>query len=96
VGKSSLVNALVPAAMRKTDQVSSATYFGRHTSSSVVAFALPTGSFLIDTPGLRTFGLAHITAKEFETKARARLNADSERFAHLMQLVQDLPAQRNY
>jgi ribosome biogenesis GTPase len=96
VGKSSLVNALVPDAMRETGQVSSATYFGRHTSSSVVAFALPTSGLLIDTPGLRTFGLAHITAKEFETKARTRLNAESEQFAHLMELVQDLPAQRNY
>jgi hypothetical protein len=62
----------------------------------VVAFALPTSGLLIDTPGLRTFGLAHITAKEFETKARTRLNAESEQFAHLMELVQDLPAQRNY
>lgn len=96
VGKSSLVNALVPAAGRETGHVSSATSFGRHTSSSVVAFALPSGGLLIDTPGLRTFGLAHITVKEFETKARNRLNTESEKFQELLKLVQDLPAQRNY
>jgi ribosome biogenesis GTPase len=59
VGKSTLVNRLVPAAQRATGAVS-AVGRGRHTSSSVVALPLPGGGWVIDTPGLRSFGLAHV------------------------------------
>ena len=34
---------------------------GRHTSSSAIAFPLPEGGWVIDTPGLRSFGLAHVS-----------------------------------
>jgi ribosome biogenesis GTPase / thiamine phosphate phosphatase len=66
VGKSTLVNALVPDAVRATGSVNVVTGRGRHTSSSVVAFPLavrgkPPG-WLIDTPGLRGFGLGHVSA----------------------------------
>ena len=37
---------------------------GRHTSSSVVLFDLPQGGMVIDTPGIRSFGLAHVTADD--------------------------------
>jgi len=60
VGKSTLVNALIPAAERAVGTVSPVTGRGRHTSSSVVAFRLPGGGWIIDTPGLRGFGLGHI------------------------------------
>jgi ribosome biogenesis GTPase / thiamine phosphate phosphatase len=61
VGKSTLVNALIPAADRAVGSVSPVTGRGRHTSSSAVAFRLPEeGGLIIDTPGLRSFGLAHI------------------------------------
>ncbi len=63
VGKSTLVNALVPGAGRSTGVVSDIGK-GRHTSTSAVALALPepmTG-WVIDTPGLRSFGLAHVGA----------------------------------
>lgn len=60
VGKSTLVNALVPDADRATGVVS-ATGRGRHTSSSAVALPLPGGGWVIDTPGIRSFGLAHVT-----------------------------------
>jgi ribosome biogenesis GTPase len=60
VGKSTLVNALVPSAERAVGEVSPATGRGRHTSSSVVALPLPGGGWLIDTPGLRSFGLGHL------------------------------------
>jgi ribosome biogenesis GTPase len=60
VGKSTLVNALVPAAYRAVGIVSPVTGRGRHTSSSSVALPLPDGGWIIDTPGLRSFGLAHI------------------------------------
>lgn len=60
VGKSTLVNALIPGADRAVGTVSPVTGRGRHTSSSAVALRLPGGGWLIDTPGLRGFGLAHI------------------------------------
>ncbi|HEY1915038.1 MAG TPA: ribosome small subunit-dependent GTPase A [Streptosporangiaceae bacterium] len=66
VGKSTLVNALVPDADRAVGAVNPVTGRGRHTSSSAVALRLPEdqgGGWLIDTPGLRSFGLAHVSAE---------------------------------
>jgi ribosome biogenesis GTPase / thiamine phosphate phosphatase len=60
VGKSTLVNALVPAAARETGGVNAVTGRGRHTSSSAVVLPLPDGGWVIDTPGVRSFGLAHV------------------------------------
>ena len=64
VGKSSLVNALIPDAGRAVGRVNAVTGKGRHTSSSAIALRLPPGgetSWLIDTPGVRGFGLGHVT-----------------------------------
>ena len=61
VGKSTLVNALIPGADRAVGTVSPVTGRGRHTSSSAVALPLPGGGWLIDTPGLRGFGLGHVS-----------------------------------
>ncbi|HEY3877455.1 MAG TPA: ribosome small subunit-dependent GTPase A [Trebonia sp.] len=62
VGKSSLVNALVPDAGRAVGHVNAVTGKGRHTSSSAIALRLPDDSgWLIDTPGVRGFGLGHVT-----------------------------------
>jgi ribosome biogenesis GTPase / thiamine phosphate phosphatase len=69
VGKSTLVNALVPAAERAVGEVNPVTGRGRHTSSSAVALRLadappgsePAGGWIIDTPGLRSFGLGHVS-----------------------------------
>jgi ribosome biogenesis GTPase / thiamine phosphate phosphatase len=64
VGKSTLINALVPAAHRAIGLVS-AIGKGRHTSSSAIALPLPDDAgWVIDTPGLRSFGLAHVTADD--------------------------------
>lgn len=60
VGKSTLVNALIPGADRSTGVVNSVTGRGRHTSTSVRALVLPGGGWIIDTPGVRSFGLAHV------------------------------------
>ncbi|KGN39363.1 ribosome small subunit-dependent GTPase A [Knoellia subterranea] len=61
VGKSTLVNALVPGAYRATGVVNDVTGRGRHTSTSAVALQLPDGDgWVIDTPGIRSFGLAHV------------------------------------
>jgi ribosome biogenesis GTPase len=60
VGKSTIVNALVPSADRATGGVNVVTGRGRHTSSSALALELPDGGWVIDTPGLRSFGLAYV------------------------------------
>jgi len=62
VGKSTLMNTLVPAADRSVGRVNPVTGQGRHTSSSLVAIPLGDG-WLIDTPGLRGFGLGHVSAE---------------------------------
>jgi ribosome biogenesis GTPase / thiamine phosphate phosphatase len=64
VGKSTLVNALVPGAGRTTGIVNAVTGRGRHTSTSAYALELPGGGWVIDTPGIRSFGLAHVTPRE--------------------------------
>jgi ribosome biogenesis GTPase len=63
VGKSTLVNRLVPDAFRATGEVTRVGK-GRHTSSSAVLLDLPGGGTVIDTPGIRSFGLAHVTAED--------------------------------
>lgn len=62
VGKSTLVNALVPAADRAVGHVNEVTGRGRHTSTSAVAIELPGGGWIVDTPGVRSFGLGHVKA----------------------------------
>jgi len=65
VGKSTLVNALVPGASRATGHVNETTGRGRQTSTSAVALALPTGDgWVIDTPGIRSLGVAHVQTEQ--------------------------------
>lgn len=61
VGKSTLVNRLIPDAHRATGEVSELTGKGRHTSTSAYAMELPGGGWLIDTPGVRSFGIMHVS-----------------------------------
>jgi ribosome biogenesis GTPase / thiamine phosphate phosphatase len=85
VGKSTLVNALVPDAQRATGVVNAVTGRGRHTSSSSVALrlhateeeraaGLPAAGWVIDTPGIRSFGLGHVDPanilRSFAARAR--------------------------
>lgn len=63
VGKSTLVNALVPDAGRATGHVNQVTGRGRHTSSSTVSLryrGAAGNGWVIDTPGVRSFGLGHV------------------------------------
>jgi ribosome biogenesis GTPase len=60
VGKSTLVNRLVPDADRAVGDVNVHTGRGRHTSSSSVALSID-GGWIVDTPGVRSFGLGHVT-----------------------------------
>lgn len=59
VGKSTLVNALT-GSQRAVGVVNTVTGRGRHTSSSTVSFKVPSGGWIIDTPGVRSFGLGHV------------------------------------
>ena len=59
VGKSTLVNALVPDAHRAVGRVNDVTGRGRHTSSSTVSLRIGSG-WIVDTPGVRSFGLGHV------------------------------------
>jgi ribosome biogenesis GTPase len=65
VGKSTLVNALVPDAGRQVGDVNAVTGRGRHTSTSAIMFGLPgADGWIIDTPGIRSFGLAHVEPQD--------------------------------
>ena len=62
VGKSTLINELAPDAHRIIGSVNDLTGKGKHTSTSVIAFPLPKANgIVIDTPGIRSFGLAHVS-----------------------------------
>ncbi|NUP38801.1 MAG: ribosome small subunit-dependent GTPase A [Streptomyces sp.] len=61
VGKTTLVNALVPERKRATGRVNAVTGRGRHTTTSALALPLPDDDgWVIDTPGVRSFGLHHV------------------------------------
>ena len=64
VGKSSLVNALLPAAALEVSELSTRSGLGQHTTVTARLFDLPGGGRLIDSPGVREFGLWHISEAE--------------------------------
>jgi ribosome biogenesis GTPase len=69
VGKSTLVNALVPDADRAIGHVNVVTGRGRHTSTSAILLRVPDPdpdreAWIIDTPGIRSFGLAHVQPED--------------------------------
>ena len=81
VGKSTLVNALVPDARRDVGVVNAVTGRGRHTSTSAYMLALPGGEgWIIDTPGIRSFGLAHVQPEDL-----------IEAFPDLDEMTEDCP-----
>jgi len=68
VGKSTLINALVPGATRATSDVNEVTGKGRHTSSSAIALrTADANTWVIDTPGVRSFGLAGVAPEAVVT-----------------------------
>ncbi len=77
VGKSSLLNALFPGMNRKTQDVSGWSGKGQHTTTFAEMFDLPFGGRIIDTPGMREFGLVNISKTELShyfPEMRIRLN----------------------
>jgi len=60
MGKSTLINALAPAARARVGEISDALRSGRHTTSSAMLYRLPgDDGWLVDSPGMKVFGLAH-------------------------------------
>src|SRR5699024_7728396 len=81
VGKSTLLNALVPGPHRAIGVVNAVTGRGRHASSSALAMQLPDeAGWVIDTPGVRSFGLGHVDPDEL-----------LEAFTDLAELAEDCP-----
>ena len=77
VGKSSLINALLPGFDIKTGEVSEWSDKGQHTTTFAEMHALPFGGYLIDTPGIRELGIVDIEKEElshFFVEMRDRLN----------------------
>jgi len=77
VGKSSLINALMPDLDNKTGEVSEASDKGQHTTTFAEMHELPFGGYLIDTPGIRELGIFDIRPEElghYFVEMRALLN----------------------
>lgn len=66
VGKSTLVNALIPEADVRTAEISRALNAGRHTTTHTRLYELPQGGALIDSPGMQEFGLHHLGLDELQ------------------------------
>lgn len=63
VGKSSLINALLPEAELITGDVSETSGLGQHTTTTAKLLHFPSGGDLVDSPGVREFALWHLPAE---------------------------------
>ena len=70
MGKSTLINALLPGAMAPTREISAALDSGKHTTTHATHYRLDADSALIDSPGLQEFGLAHLSVSDIESGFR--------------------------
>lgn len=82
VGKSSLIKALDPALEPRVGEISDAHEQGRHTTTFYEMYSLATGGFIVDTPGLRGFGLVDLKKEEIALYFPEMLKASQDcRFA---------------
>ena len=63
VGKSTLVNSLMPEAAALTGEISDSSGLGQHTTTTARLYHFPSGGILIDSPGIREFALWHLEAE---------------------------------
>ncbi len=70
VGKSSIINALLPDLDLQVGRLSAATNLGKHTTSASTCYTLPFGGELIDSPGVRSFRLLKLDSRELENGFR--------------------------
>jgi ribosome biogenesis GTPase / thiamine phosphate phosphatase len=64
MGKSTIINGLVPHASARVAEISTALGTGRHTTTHAELYHLDASSHIIDSPGLQEFGLAHLTVAD--------------------------------
>ncbi len=64
MGKSTIINALIPGAAAATAEISAALDSGRHTTTHARLYHLDAGADLIDSPGMQEFGLHHLTQQD--------------------------------
>jgi len=74
VGKSSLLNVLFPGMNRKTQDVSGWSGKGQHTTTFAEMFDLPQGGKIIDTPGMREFGIVDLSKQELSCAIKDAVN----------------------
>ena len=66
MGKSTLINALIPGTAAATREISAALDSGKHTTTHARLYRLDDGAAIVDSPGLQEFGLAHLSREEIE------------------------------
>jgi len=64
VGKSSLINTLIPDLDLRVDEISTKTKLGRHTTTNTTIYHIPSGGDLIDSPGIREFQINELSSKQ--------------------------------
>jgi ribosome biogenesis GTPase len=66
MGKSTLLNLLVPDAQARTREISTALGSGKHTTTATRMYRLNVNSTLVDSPGFQEFGLHHLSKSQLE------------------------------
>ena len=67
VGKSSLINSLIPDLQLRVNEISSKSKLGKHTTTNTTIYHIPSGGDLIDSPGVREFQLDSLTELEIKS-----------------------------
>ena len=87
VGKSTIINQIVPNSSAKTGEISNSHHKGMHTTTFSEMYEISTDTFLIDTPGIKGFGMVDMNEEEighffrdiFEASKNCRFNNCSHR-----------------
>ena len=66
MGKSTLINRMLPGAAARVGEVSAALHTGRHTTTETTLYPIDASSWIVDSPGMKEFGLGHLGADAIE------------------------------